>query len=329
MNTIKWGIIGPGSIAMQFTRDLAMSKYKHRVTAIVGNDSESTRKFAKEFDIEEVYTDVSQLIAGANINVVYVATPHPLHYEAVIECLNHNIPVLCEKPLTINAEQCNDLIRTARNKKTFLMEGMWLRFLPSIQQLLQIVQRGTIGKILSIKASISYKAPEDDDNRYFDPEKGGGSLLDLGIYPVFLSMLLLGKPSVIKAIGHLTDKGVDEWASILFKYPDGQHAVLASSLVVETNLPAEIIGEKGTIRILDPWFEKSPGVEVTTAEEGSIVYPSQWEGHGLYFEVDEVIEQLNKKNICSDQMPHDFSFSILNVMDEIRKQINVTYDMYE
>jgi predicted dehydrogenase len=269
------------------------------------------------------------MIKGGNIDVAYVATPHPLHYDAVLECLANRIPVLCEKPLTINAEQCSHLIDTSRKNNTFLMEAMWLRFLPSIQQVLTILKEDRIGKIISVKATITYKAPADDTNRYFDPEKGGGSLLDLGIYPVFLAMLLLGTPSVIKAIGKLTDKGVDESACMLFKYDSGQYAMLDSSLVKDTLVPAEITGEKGVIRILDPWFEKATGVELTTDGEGSVVYPCKWEGHGLYFEVDEVMDQLRDNKISSDQMPHEFSLAILKVMDEIRKQIHVTYEMYE
>jgi predicted dehydrogenase len=176
---------------------------------------------------------------------------------------------------------------------------------------------------------MGYKAPHEPGSRYFDPQLGGGSLLDLGIYPVFLSCLLLGRPDSIKAIGTLSDEGVDETCAMLFQYDSGQHASLESSLLSQSDLPAEIIGEKGTIKILDPWFEKSKGIELISHEHGKTLYPCEWEGHGLYYEVQEVLRCLEQNKIESEFLSHTFSLDMIQVMDEIRNQINVTYDMYE
>jgi predicted dehydrogenase len=206
---------------------------------------------------------------------------------------------------------------------------MWIRFLPPLQQLISLVTGNEIGNIISVKASIGYKAPDDPESRYFDPELGGGSLLDLGIYPIFLASILLGKPQTVKAVATLTDQNVDEACSVLLHYAGGQHATLESSLATQTDLPAEIAGEKGTIKILHPWFEKSKGLEVQLYEKEKKVYPCEWNGHGLQFEILEVLNCLGKGKIESDLMPHDLSLILVEIMDEIRLQVNVKYDKFE
>ncbi len=329
MKETNWGIIGPGSIAHDFARDLRLIPVLQQITAVMSHKEESAREFANEFNVPGIYTNFKEFLKDKSIDVVYIATPHPHHFEQALACLENNIPVLCEKPMTINADQCNKLIATARQTKTFLMEGMWIRFLPSLQQVLSIIKEGRIGKIVSIKASMCYKAPPDPRSRYFDPALGGGSLLDLGIYPVFLAYLLLGKPDTIKSVGTISGEGIDEACSVLFHYKTGEQAMLESSLLAQTNMPAEITGEKGVIKILDPWYEKSGGIELQEYNKEKIIYPCQWEGHGLQFETIEVLTCVQQNKIESEIMSHAFSLGMIQIMDEIRSQINVTYDMYE
>lgn len=329
MKSTNWGIIGPGNIARDFTEDLGWVDSSQQVKAILGHKSESTEKFAADYNIAEVYTDTDEFLKKAKIDIAYIASPHTFHYEHTLACLERGIPVLCEKPMTINADQSRQLIEVARQNNVFLMEGMWIRFLPSIQQVLGMIEEGWIGNIVSIKASMGYKAPEDPHNRYYDPELGGGSLLDLGIYPVFLALLLLGKPQTVKAIGTLTGEGVDKTCSVLFHYRNGAHAVLESSIISQTDLPAVIVGEKGTIKILDPWFEKASGIELNLYGEGKIVYPCSWSGHGLQFEAAEALRCLRAGHIESKMMSHNFSLTMIDLMDEIRNQIQVVYEMYE
>jgi predicted dehydrogenase len=329
MTETNWGIIGPGNIAHDFARDLRLVSVLQRVVAVMGNHGQSTAEFAREFNVPACYTDINSFINDKKVDAVYIASPHPQHYEQALVCLRNNKAVLCEKPMTINADQSRQLIAAAHKHKTFLMEGMWIRFLPGIQQVISLISQNRIGNIISIKASISYKAPSDPHSRFFDPAKGGGSLLDLGIYPVFLACLLLGKPHSIKATAILSDEGVDKACSILFEYKSGQQAILESSLLIQSEQPAEISGENGTIRILNPWFEKSKGIELVLNENEPIIYPSNWEGHGLHYEVQEVLNCLKQNKIESDRMSHAFSLDMIEVMDEIRKQAHVTYDMYE
>ncbi|MEI9946986.1 MAG: Gfo/Idh/MocA family oxidoreductase [Chitinophagaceae bacterium] len=329
MKITKWGIVGPGSIARDFVKDLSLISSTQLVQAVLGHTEKNTLQFAKEFNVPQVFMELDDFIEKADIDIVYVASPHALHHEQVLACLKKKIPVLCEKPLTINANQSMELIDTARINNTFLMEGMWLRFLPSIKLMMELINAGKIGNIISVKASISYKAPHDPGSRYFDPAMGGGSLLDLGIYPVFLALLLLGKPDTIKAIGSLSEEGVDENCSMLFHYKNGQQAILESSLISQTEMPAEIIGEKGIIKILNPWFEKAAGLELNVYNEGKIILPCRWEGHGLHFETEEVLNCIEENKIESDVFPHHFSLDLIMLMDKIRNQVHVIYEMDE
>jgi predicted dehydrogenase len=329
MEMKKWGIIGPGNIAQTFIKDLSYANTPQQVVAVLGHETQNTFDFAKEFDIPDYYTNLNDFIKNKNIDAVYIASPHPQHFEQSLACLENKLPVLCEKPMTINASQCEKLINAAKKNNVFLMEGMWIRFLPSIKQVLDMINQGMIGRIRSIKASMSFKAPQDPDNRFFDPVAGGGSLLDLGIYPVFLSTLLLGKPNTVKAIAKLSQEGVDEACSILLHYDDGSHATLESSLVSTLEIPAEIVGETGVIKILNPWFEKSSGIELQREGEGKIIYPCHWEGHGLYYETEEVLKCIQNNQIESELLPHCFSLDMIKILDKVRSEINVTYEMYE
>lgn len=329
MKLTRWGIIGPGNIAHTFVKDLSFLPNQQQVTAVLGHDSQSTFDFAKEYNVSDYYTELRDFVKNRNIDIVYIATPHPQHYEEALACLQNRIPVLCEKPMTINEDQCRRLIAVARQNDTFLMEGMWIRFLPSIQLAKRIIDQGIIGKVTSLRASVSFKAPSDPDNRFFDPELGGGSLLDLGIYPIFLALLILGKPCSIKAMGKLSEEGVDEACSVLLHYKNGSHATLESSLVSSLDIPAEIVGEKGIIKILNSWYAKASGIELQLNGEGKIIYPCHWEGHGLYFEAEEAIRCLDNDNFTSELMPHEFSLNMIRILDNIRNQINVTYEMYE
>lgn len=329
MKEIKWGIIGPGKIAHEFIRDLNFVSVPQQVTAVLGRTEDSAADFARQYNIPQWYGELDLFLRNADVEAVYIATPHALHHEQALACLRRGIPVLCEKPMTINLEQAKELIAASRSQRTFLMEGMWIRFVPSICQVIDLVRRGLIGKIISVKASMSYRAPHDRGNRYFNPELGGGSLLDLGIYPVFLALQLLGKPQAIKAVGKLSEENIDEACSVLFHYREGQYAILESSLVAQTELVAEIYGDKGSIRILSPWNEQPEGIELSMVGAGKIIYPCKWDGYGFQFEVEEMLSCLEQEKTESEMLPHQFSLDLIATMDEIRQQIHVKYDLYE
>lgn len=326
MKPFAWGIIGAGSIAEAFIADLPFVQVADCfVPAILGRQRDSTEAFAARHQIPFVFTDTASFLEGANLDAVYIATPHVSHFDFAIECLQHGIPVLCEKPLTINAVQTGKLIDAARSNRTFLMEGMWTRFLPSIYTVLSLLHSGSIGRIISIKASLTYRAPRGGNNRYFDPEQAGGSLLDLGIYTVYLAQLLLGKPDHIKAAASITDKGVDEFCAFLFSYDGGAYASLESSIISRTVNEAIIVGEKGRLIVHEPWNEKPARISIVRENALPLDRPCDWMGTGFYYEVEEVIKCLDKGSLESELMSHSASLMLAKTMDDIRKQIHLVY----
>jgi predicted dehydrogenase len=329
MDPFNWGIIGPGNIATDFANDLQfIHAVPQQIKAVLAHTTESGERFSKKFSVEQVFTDIRKFL-DVELDAIYIATPHTLHYEQAKACLQHRIPVLCEKPITINTEQLEDLLKLSRETNTFLMEGMWTRFLPSVKKVLDLLQEDKIGKIISVRANMNYRAPHDKSNRFFNPDLGGGSLLDLGIYPVFLASLLLGKPYSIKAAAIVSEEGIDQACSILMNYNNDQYAILESSLITQTELVAEIAGEKGRIRILSPWTEMPAGLLLEIYDEVKMEFPCKWEGKGFQFETGEVIQCIQQKRIESPLMPHSLSLEVMKIMDEVRRQVNVKYKKFE
>lgn len=326
MDTFTWGIIGPGNIATEFAEDLHLIKSaRHRVGAVLSHNLEKAAAFAEKEDAPQYFDDLNSFVESARIDAVYIATPHPLHHEEALRCLQHKIPVLCEKPLAMNSREVQAMVDASVSNKVFLMEGMWIRFLPSIGKVLSLVESNSIGKIISIKADMSYKAPNDPEGRYFNPELGGGSLLDLGIYPVFLTHLLLGKPANIKATARLSKKHIDEACAALLSYGNDSYAIVESSLVTETALSAAIYGETGSIHIGTPWNEKPSEIIVRPYDGEDQHYPCAWEGRGLQYEAEEVAHCVRQGKLYSDQLCHQFSLDLMGTLDAIRQQTHIRY----
>ena len=329
MEIFKWGIIGPGNIAHAFATDLPLAKTaNHTVHAVLSKYEDEAVNFSKRFHVPHYFTDLNQFVQ-VGIDAVYIATPHVFHHEEAALCLQHRIPVLCEKPITINEKQLLLLIELSEQYNTFLLEGMWIRFLPCMEKVISLLAIGTIGEIVAIEADVCHKAEYDPTNRFFNPELGGGSLLDLGIYPVFLSTLLLGKPVEINAGGILSDTGVDCSCSALFTYSGGQTAFIESSLITNKEGVATIFGEKGLIRIRHPWFEKPAGMDIEFHDGTKIFHKCEWPGKGLYYEVDAMHECIMSGVRESPYYCHHFSLDIMQIMDEMRRQMHVVYPAYD
>ncbi|WP_276484378.1 Gfo/Idh/MocA family protein [Paraflavitalea pollutisoli] len=325
-NTFTWGVIGPGNIASTFADDLAhIHPVRHRIGAVLSHSLEKAADFADKEDAPRYFDNLELFVQDAKVDAVYIATPHPLHYEATLQCLQNRLPVLCEKPMGMNQRQVQEMIDAAARHQTFLLEGMWVRFLPSIRKVLELVDEGAIGKVLSVRADLSFKAPEEPDSRYFDPEKGGGSLLDLGIYPVFLAHLLLGKPTGIRAYAQLTSQQIDEACVAILEYSNEAYATIESSLVIQTANTASIYGEKGRILIDTQWNEKPSRIVLTHYEGDEQVFPCAWKGHGLQFEAEEVCRCVRANQLYSEHFCHSFSLDLVSTLDAIRHQTGIIY----
>ena len=325
---MRWGIIGPGNIAKEFAEDLKhVEGKKCEVGPVLGHKPEHAEGFVKQFG-GVTAKDMDDFLSNKP-DAVYIATPHSLHYDQTLACLENKIPVLCEKPMAINEKQVSGMINASKQHSTFLMEGMWTRFLPSFQFLFNIIQSGTIGNVLHLHADMSFIAEKDKNNRFFNPELGGGSLLDVGIYPIYLSYFLLGNPDKIFACGKINEAHIDEICGVTLKYNNGNYAMLESSIITQTEGSAWIYGSDGTVSVKKPWTEQPERIEVIINNESSFKHIPSWTGRGFQYEVEEVIKCLNEGKIESDILPHNASIDVVKIMDEVRTQLNIVYPKYE
>lgn len=325
MNDFKWGIVGTGEIAKAFVADMKLVKDRnHKVVAVMGTSMESAGNFAKEHQAERAYESIHEMVKEGGIDGVYIASPHPFHHKETIICLEHKIPVLCEKPLAMNAGQVSEIIEASRNNETRVMEGMWIRYLPSIKKMLDLYNSGKIGDAIHLNASMSYVAPKDKENRFYNENLGGGSLMDLGIYPVYLATLLFGKPASLQAFAKLTDDNIDEYCQSILRFPDNKFAYCESSIITKTANTAVITGTKGRITIQEQWNEKPPAIVIEYNEGDPETVTLDWEGRGFQYEIEAFTNYIFNKE---DGLLHsiDDSLQLMQVLDDIRDKSGIEY----
>jgi predicted dehydrogenase len=248
-----------------------------------------------------------------------------LHHEHTLLCLNAGLPVLCEKAFAINSKQVAEMIQTARDKKIFLMEALWTRFHPSIVKLQEILASGVIGDIVHLAADFGFQAPYNAEARWFNPALTGGSLLDIGIYPLFISKFVLGNPLEMKATGVMAPTGVDMNTSIALKYSSGATATLFSTFATKTDTTCEIHGTKGKIH-MHSRFHETKGITVTIHEtEQETFYETERLGWGYSYEAEAVQADLRAGRTENALMTHAFSTELMALLDEIRSQIGLIY----
>ncbi|MFT5165960.1 MAG: putative dehydrogenase [Saprospiraceae bacterium] len=319
----NWGIIGCGKIAHKFAKDIQVLK-SAKLHAVASRTKDKALAFGKGYDVEHCYGSYEEMLLCPKLDVIYIATPHVTHCANTIMCLNGKIPVLCEKPFAMNAVEVRRMVAASKKNDTFLMEALWTRFLPTIKKTLSIIERGTIGEIQTIKADFGFRASAGAAGRLFDQNLGGGALLDVGIYPVFLSLLLLGKPVDIKAIANIGKTNVDENCAMLFKYPENKMAVLDCSIVTKTASEALIYGTKGTIRINSRWHEPTSMTVLMDGKEPKD-YFFDFESNGYSYEIEEVQRCLRANKQSSDLLSHHFSLDLIELLDEIRRIAGIHY----
>ena len=289
---IKWGILGLGKIAHKFAQDLQLVE-GCSLDAVASSELVRAQAFASKYNIDQAYGDYTALFEDEAIEILYIASLNQDHYPHTLKALKKGKAVLCEKPLAINQKQVTEMITCAQKQEVFLMEALWTRFNPALKQVLQWVNQGVVGPLRYINASFSFNGLDASrESRLFNPYKGGGSLLDIGIYPVFLAYLLLGKPKNIKASAILTAEGVDEQIGILFRYEKSQ-AVLYSSFAHDEDMQARICGEAGEIYIDSRWHESSKLTLVKN--ESQTIQNLDFSGKGYTYENEESKKMLEKE----------------------------------
>ena len=319
---MRWGIAGPGSIAVGFANGLQLLDDAELV-AVGSRSKERAQDFALRYDIPNVHGSYDDLAADPSVEAVYVATPQSSHEQDTIRFLEAGKHVLCEKPFALNEAQGRRMVDAAHRSGTFLMEAMWSRFLPAYRELRVLLDEEAIGEALFVEADFGMRRPFDPTDRLYDPARGGGGLLDLGVYPVQLASLVLGTPTSVAAIGRIGDSGVDEQVAAVLAHSGGRLAVVKTSLIANLSLTARIAGTDGVIEI--PAFMHCPGSITVSQGRDRRVIDTSWEGDGLRFQVVEVHRCVAAGELESPTMSHAESLSILRTLDTIRNQIGLRF----
>jgi predicted dehydrogenase len=315
---LRWGLIGTGWIADSFAADLACTD-SGRAVAVGSRRLETANRFADRFDIPNRHASYEALVADPDVDVVYVATPHPMHHPDTLLALGAGKPVLVEKPFTMNAAEARELVAAARAAKLFCMEAMWTRFLPHIAQIRRLIAEGALGEIVTVSADHGQWFAQDPDFRLFAPELGGGALLDLGVYPVSFASMLLGAPDTITALVDPAFTGVDGQTSMLFGYASGAQAVLTCTSLARSPTRAVIVGSEARIEIDGDFYTPSSFTLIT--REGELTrYDEPHQGRGLWHQADEVARCLHEGLLESPLMPLEESISIMQTMDAVLAQ---------
>ena len=319
---IRWGILGPGKIAHSFAKDLALVADGHLV-GVASRTLERAQEFAREYGAEYAFGSYEELLASDVVDVIYIATPHTGHMEWAITAMEHGKHVLCEKPLGINLEEVKKMLTVAKEKGVFLMEALWSRFNPAIQKVKKIVDAGEIGNVVYVHADFGFYAlNRPEDGRLLNPDLGGGSILDIGIYPIFLSYLILGKPERILATSNFYKTGAEVQTSMIFTYAEAQ-AILYSGLASNSEMQAEISGSKGEI-LIDPRWHNAQGF-LSTIGGHEEHYDMPTLGKGYTHEIDEVHKCLREGKLQSALWSHQNSVDLITILDEVRRQGGIEF----
>ncbi|MBK8025232.1 MAG: Gfo/Idh/MocA family oxidoreductase [Chloroflexi bacterium] len=320
---IRWGILGTGNIAHQFARGLA-SADDAALVAVGSRTAASAEKFGNEFNVPRRHASYEALAADPEVDAIYVSTPHPYHKDNTLLCLKHGKAVLCEKPFAINRQEAVEMITVARDQGVFLMEAMWTRFTPIMVEVRRLLAEGAIGKVRMVSADFGFRIELDPDSRLFNLDLGGGALLDVGIYPISFASMILGAPSRIVSAVEMGPTGSDDQNALLFRYPGGEIAILASATRTRTPWEATIMGETGRIRVHPDWWKpQSLSILRDGTTETTIDLPLK--GNGYEYEAEEVGRCLRAGLVESPDMTHAETLSLMSIMDSIRAEWGLVY----
>lgn len=321
--TIRWGIVGPGNIARKFARDLrAVSGAT--LTTICSRDLGRAREFAGKHGGASATDDVAALAADPKVDIVYIASPHNAHLAAAKVLLGAGKPVLCEKPLTVNAAQARELVELARDRGVLLVEAMWTRFLPLYQRIKALIDDGSIGTPRMVTSAFCIQPEPDPTNRWFDPRLAGGGLLDVGVYCLAVTQLALGRaPTGISAEARMASTGVDELLSARLRYHCGAMASFTCGVGNRFDNSLVIAGDGGFIRVPSLFI----GATEAFVHRGDTVdkIGEPLRSDGFEFEIEEAMRCLRAGEIESPLLPHADTLDTMETMDRIREQIGLRY----
>lgn len=319
---IRFGMVGHGHISGQFLAAIEVVEGAH-VGAVAGRDSGRAKAFAQDRGIAASYGSVGEMLQAEQLDAVYICTPHPSHVEAALACIDAGVAVLVEKPLAPNLEGATRIVSAARDAGVFAMEAMWTRFLPIYEVVRRWVDEGRIGEVRQVTAAFGFAAPVMPEHRLFNPNLAGGSLLDVGVYPLTIAHWLYGSlPSEYGVVGRVGETGVDEVVSIAASYPSGGLAQLGCATVANLDLNAVISGTAGSIEI--PVFFAADRA-ILRAGGGEETEEVPHRANGFEYEIQEVVDCVRAGRTESERMPLSLTLEMAGLCDEIRGRLGVVY----
>jgi predicted dehydrogenase len=322
-DVVRWGILGTGKISRAFANALKDTPGAV-LTAVASRDIGNAQSFASEFGAGAAYGSYQELVDAQDIDLVYIGTPHPMHAENALMALHAGKGVLCEKPFTMNLREAEQVVALARSKKLFLMEAMWTRYLPALAEVRRIIASGEIGQVAQVVADFGFKANVGPEHRAFNPALGGGALLDLGIYPLSIAAALLGPVTSVRAQAEMGATGVDVQTGFTLKHRDGGMSVCSCSLQARTPCELTVSGERGHVR-MNTMFHRAQSITVALDDGTSRTIDTPYIGNGYVHEVIEAQRCFAAGLLESPGMTLDETLALMGVMDEVRRQIGLTY----
>lgn len=320
--TINWGIIGLGGIAHRFATDLG-SVPDAKLYGVASRTQSKAAEFAEKYNADIAYDNYEALTEDINVDAIYIATPHSFHKEHSILCLANKKAVLCEKPLAMNLQEVDQMIAVAEKNNTLLMEALWTYFLPHYQYVLNELKNETFGKILKLEADFGFKPEKDMNSRLFKKSLGGGSLLDIGIYPIFAALSSLGMPKLIDTSATFFENGTDSSVNMTFNYDAGLTARLKSTFLEETKTEAVFHFEKGTLKINSRFHEPTTVTVISDGKEQTKDFGYRTIGYN--FEIEHFNRLLREDKTESDIMSFSTSRNLIHLLDTVRGQIGLDY----
>jgi predicted dehydrogenase len=323
MSQLRWGFIGNGWIAKVVAEDFLLAGMK--IQAVGARTQEKAEEFGAAFNIPNRHDSYEKLVNDPEVDIVYVATPHPMHKRDALLAINAGKHILCEKPFTINAKEAKEILDAAKAKNVFVMEAMWTRFLPVQAAIQDVIKSGKIGKVKFVVADHTRYLV--DIRRLWDPALGGGSLLDLGVYPLNFIVRLLGIPTKIDSTVKLSDEKIDEYLMCKLEFAGGEMATFLTTNSIAGENRAIVYGEKGRIEVAGLAWEKTSFKVYNQAGEEIESHFPQHDGTGRQYQGLEVERCVSAGLLESPIMSQESTLSIMKVMDSIRAQIGVKYPM--
>ena len=321
--SFQWGIIGPGRIAKKFA--YAVSKIPDAsIYAIASRSCSNPEQLKNTFNAENYYASYEELAADPKVDAIYIATPHRFHFEIAKMCLEAGKAVLCEKPITVNASQADELFKLSQLKHIFLMEALWTRFLPIYEQVRQQLEAGEIGDICLVESTFGVLTPRIAQDRFLNNELAGGSLLDLGVYNTALSQWVFQKPpQAITAIGQIGETGIDESVSAILSFENDATALFTCSFRAPMLNQFVITGNRGIIVIHSRFVEASQASLIKDGKTRTI--KKQLEINGFEYQIKASMRAIRDGALDCPQMTQIDTLENIRTMDAIRQQIGLQY----